>query len=272
VREVGLPAVIKPYRSWVVRDGRGIRWPSEAVETEDKALSKLAELLSAGGRALLQQWLPGRREAVSLFYARDRFWARMAQVSYREWPIMGGASVLCETLPLETNLVEPAGRLVRAMNLEGCSMVEFRRDAQNQPVLMEVNPRMGGSVTLAINAGVNFPKLLHDWKLGYALEPVSSYRVGRRLRWLTGDIWNIKTVIERQGQLDVPHGGGALATFIFDFFRGGTELDLIELGDPGPALLEFDRAVLHHVRSRLRKLRTAPASPELLIPNPGKVN
>ena len=31
-------------------------------------------------------------------------------------------------------------------------MVEFRRDRQGQPVLMEVNPRMGGSLALAIAA------------------------------------------------------------------------------------------------------------------------
>lgn len=190
--DIGFPLVVKPYESWVQRGRRGIRLSSEAFQTVDGAMRRLEAVLAAGGRALVQQYLPGRREAVSLFYARDRFWARLAQISHREWPVMGGASVLCETIDPLQDIMSASERLVRAMDLEGCSMVEFRRDTVGRPVLMEVNPRMGGSVALAIAAGVNFPRLLFDWKLGRHLHAVPDYRVGQRLRWLAGDIWNIK--------------------------------------------------------------------------------
>ena len=46
------------------------------------------------------------------------------------------------------------------MDLDGCSVVEYRRDREGMPVLMEVNPRMAGSVGLAVTCGVDFPGLL----------------------------------------------------------------------------------------------------------------
>lgn len=252
--EVGFPVVIKPYESWVEQYGKGIRLSSEAFHTSDGAIRRIERVLSVGGRALVQHWLPGRREAISLFYARGQFWARLAQVSYREWPVMGGASVLCETIPQVPDITAAAERLVRAIDLEGCSMVEFRRDAQGNAVLMEVNPRMGGSVGLAIAAGVNFPRLMYDWKVGRRLQETTTYRVGRRLRWLGGDIWNIKSVFENQGQPDVPPRWSALARFLLEFARPGDILDGMELDDMGPALSEMNKTVLRHTISRVRNI------------------
>jgi predicted ATP-grasp superfamily ATP-dependent carboligase len=252
--EVGLPAVIKPERSWVELDGGGLRLSSEAVSTVDEAKRSVEGMLSVGGRALIQQWLPGRREAVSLFYARDRFWARLAQVSHREWPVLGGVSVLCETIPLLPDITEQSERLVRAIDLEGCSMVEFRRDEAGRPVLMEVNPRMGGSVGLAISAGVDFPMLLHDWGLGRPLTEVTTYRVGQRLRWLVGDIWNLKGVFDGQGRPDVPSSADALARFLLDFVRPANALDVLEISDMRPGLSEMNKFVWRHATRRARRL------------------
>ncbi len=221
---------------------------------------------------MLQELLPGRREAVSLFYARGRFWGRFAQVSYREWPVMGGASVLCESIPLEPEITDAAERMVRAMDLEGCSMVEFRRDRDGRPVLMEINPRMGGSVGLAIAAGVNFPRLVYDWKLGRRLTVSDQYQVGRRLHWLAGDIWNLKTVMERPGQVDVPPKATAVLHFVTDWFRPNTDLDVLELADLQPAWCELNNAIFHYGTRRMRRIVGGLDVSEPLIPAPGEVS
>lgn len=254
VRLLGLPAVMKPDQSWVARDGVGIRLSSEPVMTLEDAERRLAVILAAGGGAVLQEWIPGRREAVSLFFADGRTWARLAQVSHREWPILGGGSVLCETIALPQDTVEASEDLVRAMDLEGCSMVEFRRDRDGQPILMEINPRMGGSVALAISAGVNFPQLLADWKLGQTLQEVGGYEVGRRLRWLPGDVWNLRSVFSSQGQPDVPSRRRALVAFVGDFRRLSTQFDVVDLGDLRPGLADLDEIVLQHAKGRLRTM------------------
>jgi predicted ATP-grasp superfamily ATP-dependent carboligase len=253
-REIGGPAVLKPLESWVERDGKGCRLSPNVVNTADEARAVLQHVLSEGGQGLIQPWLPGRREAVSLFYAAGRVWARVAQTSYREWPVLGGASTLCETIPLLPDIARSADLLVQAMGLEGCSMVEFRRDRDGQPVLMEVNPRMGGSVALAIAAGVNFPRLLANWKLGGHLEAVRSYAVGKRLRWLPGDIWNLKCAFENQGHPDLPSRSRALRTFVGDFLRPSTLIDGVELSDLKPTFAEWNKIVIRHSLRRARNI------------------
>lgn len=58
---------------------------------------------------------------------------------------------------------------------------------------MEVNTRFWGSLQLAVDSGVNFPRLLWEAELAYkdgTLSETTSggYRIGQRLRWLLGDI------------------------------------------------------------------------------------
>ena len=53
---------------------------------------------------------------------------------------------------------------------------------------MEINTRFWGSLQLAVDAGVDFPWLLYQLACGEQPEPVSSYKTGRRLRWLLGDL------------------------------------------------------------------------------------
>jgi predicted ATP-grasp superfamily ATP-dependent carboligase len=254
LREVGVPAVVKPVQSWVERGGVGTRITSEPALTEDDARRSLDYMLAVGGSAIIQQWLPGRREAVSIFYAANRVWARFAQASHREFPVLGGVSVLSESIPLLPEITEAAEQLVRAIDLEGCSMVEFRRDAAGHPTLMEINPRIGGSVRLAIECGVNFPLLVYAWATGAPLSAVEGYRVGRRLRWLSGDIWNLKCAFDSQGHPDVPPRGKALATFFSDFVLRPATLDFVDPQDMLPALVEMRETVGRHMLGRLRRL------------------
>jgi hypothetical protein len=122
---------------------------------------------------------------------------------------------------------------------------------------MEVNPRMGGSVALAIAAGVDFPQLLFDWKVGAPLHEVRSYRIGRRLRWLPGDIRHLTSVYDEQGRPDVPGRARATARFVADFARRRTAIDVFERADWRPALCEMDRIVWFHAKQHLPRPRPA---------------
>jgi predicted ATP-grasp superfamily ATP-dependent carboligase len=213
---------------------------------------------ASGLQAIFQQRLPGRRDAVSLFGASGKIWARFAQTSYREFPPLGGASVLCESIPLLADLVEPSDKLVRAAGLDACSIVEFRRDISGRPVLMEVNARMAGSVALAISAGVDFPGMLHAWATGAPLHEVTAYRVGRRQRWLSGDIWNLKYAFDGGDRPDVPSRVRAVATFLSDFVRRPSTLDLFDASDMRPALFELRHVVIEPIVGRVLKSGHGP--------------
>ncbi len=247
-REVGFPAVVKPLQSWVERDGVATRLACEAVVNTDEARRAVAMMLEAGGKAILQQWLPGSREAVSLFYAQGRTWARFMQVAHRMYPPLGGSSVLRESIPLHADATGAAEKLVRAIELEGYSEIEFRRDQAGKPVLMEINPRLSASVEIAVRSGVNFPLLLYSWAAGEPLRQIKGYRLGYRMRWLGGDLYYLRDAFLHQGRPDIPPMGRAVGAFLTDFLRP-TGYDYLDVRDVAPAI-SATREMLAHLASR----------------------
>src|SRR5712692_636719 len=92
LREIGLPAVVKPVESWVW--GRGLRLTSQLVTTPNEARCAFEELTSMSGTVLFQEFLPGRRESVGLLYANGEIYARFAQWAKRTNVPLGGQGVL----------------------------------------------------------------------------------------------------------------------------------------------------------------------------------
>jgi cation diffusion facilitator CzcD-associated flavoprotein CzcO/predicted ATP-grasp superfamily ATP-dependent carboligase len=236
LEEVGLPAVIKPGRSWAQQNGSGQRLSAVPATTRGAALAAIAAVLADGVEAVVQQWLPGEREAVSFIYAQGRFWARFAQRTTRTAPPLGGSSVKRESIPLPDDITRDAERLVTELDLEGYSEVEFRRDTDGRAALMEANPRLSASVEVAVRAGVPFPRLLYDWTSGGRLHGQDGYRTGVQMRWLGGDLSWLKNVLTDRDNPDVPARGRAFGIFLGDFLRP-MSYDYLDLRDLRPALV-----------------------------------
>jgi predicted ATP-grasp superfamily ATP-dependent carboligase len=146
----------------------------------------------------------------------------------REYPITGGPSTLRESV--HHPQVEDLGiRLLQTLNWYGVAMVEFKVDPRdNEPKLMELNPRFWGSLALAIRAGVDFPYLLYKMAMGEAFDAIKEYEVGVRCRWLLpGDILHFLTNPKRFH----------LEPSFFQF-RGIAD-DILSLDDPLPAMGSF---------------------------------
>jgi predicted ATP-grasp superfamily ATP-dependent carboligase len=100
---------------------------------------------------------------------------------------------------------------------------------------MEINGRLWGSLQLAIDAGVDFPRLLVSCAMGARVPSVTRYRVGVRSRWFWGDVDHL--------YLRLRNGGGtagklaALRDFLATGFRRTRE-EIWRWRDPAPFLLE----------------------------------
>ncbi|HXB63892.1 MAG TPA: FAD-dependent oxidoreductase [Solirubrobacteraceae bacterium] len=244
--EVGLPAVVKPARSWAQERGGGRRLNAVAATSATAVHQAAAAVLEEGVEVVLQEWLGGSREAVSLMYADGTVWARFAQRTTRSVPPLGGSSVRRESIPLPPDIAADAERLVSALELEGYSEAEFRRDAHGRPALMEVNPRLSASVEVAVRAGVPFPRLLYAWAAGEPMWEQLRYRSGVRMRWLGGDLSWLKKVLADPTQPDAPPAARAVGAFLADCVRP-LSYDYLDPRDPRPALVATTGA--------LRKLR-----------------
>lgn len=235
VAEIGLPAVVKPTESWL-SDGRTGTWVGpQLVTTLEETRRAVRALEQLGGVALVQTFLSGRREAVSLFYANDRVHARFAQWAKRMNPPLGGESVLRQSIAVPPDLGGQAEALVREIGLEGYSEVEFRRSAAGVPHLMEINPRLSASVEIAVRSGVDFPHLLYQWAMGTPIDYVASYRAGRWMRYLQGDVMTTLRALEQRGRPGVPSPLRAVWDFVASCFVP-MRYDYVDLSDPGPAV------------------------------------
>jgi predicted ATP-grasp superfamily ATP-dependent carboligase len=218
-----LPAVIKPRIS---SGAFGIRYVSEAKEL----LSTYLEVHQKYPRPLVQERIPwgGDSLGVSALFDEDsKVKAAFVHRRLREYPISGGPSTLRESVS-HPQVLELGLSLLKALDWIGVAMVEFKVDPRdNTAKLMEVNPRFWGSLQLAIFSGVDFPYLIYRMAKGESFEPVLTYEVGRRCRWLLpGDIFHF---------LKNPNRFHLSPSF-FDFFNENTCYDIISRKDPWPVL------------------------------------
>ena len=233
LREIGLPAVVKPVESWISGEQRGSRVECQLVMTADEARRAVEELTRFGGMILFQQFLSGRREAVSFLYANGETFACFAQWAKRTDPPLGGTSILRQSIVPPPDIGDQAERLVREIELEGYSEVEFRRDSAGKPYLMEINPRLSASVEIAVRAGVDFPYLLYQWANGDRINVVKSYRVGSWMRNLGGDITSTAVSLLQRGRPGVSPPARAILDFCASFFFP-MRYDYLDWRDPLP--------------------------------------
>jgi predicted ATP-grasp superfamily ATP-dependent carboligase len=239
LKEIGLPAVVKPVESWLWGDEQeaGARFASQLVTTPDEARRAVEALTRLGGTTLFQQFLTGRREAISFLYAHGEVYARFAQWAKRTEPPLGGASVLRQSIAVPPDSGEQAERLIREIDLDGYSEVEFRRDRAGVPYLMEINPRLSASVEMAVRSGVDFPYLLYQWANGEAIDKVLSYRTGGWMRYLKGDIMTTIQAVKERGRPGVPPPSQAILDFCLSFLLP-MHYDYVDWDDPTPAVNE----------------------------------
>ena len=265
LEEVGLPAVVKPVHSWFPGDGAGRRMTACDVLTVAEGLVAVARIVDAGGQALVQQFLPGRKEAVSLFRADDRVIAEFAQVALRTDPALGGSSVVRRSIAMPADAASAARSLLDYLDLDGYSEVEFRRDANGRAVLMEINPRLSASIEIAVRSGVDFPSLAYAWAAGEELRPSPGYRVGVRMRWLGGDFSWLEETLRQPGRPDVPSAVRSVPVFVSDFLRPA-RYDYLDLSDPRPAWVAATAAVRRlGRRAAKRRVETPSARGELPV-------
>jgi predicted ATP-grasp superfamily ATP-dependent carboligase len=187
------PLVIKPRTSSA---GRGIAY----LESNADVAERWHEAHQAYPLPMVQECIPnGRKFGVGLLIDADgRCVASFVQEELRHFPVRDGMSTL-QVSVRRPDLVDVALALLRSIGWYGLAEVEFMEHPQTGEVLlMELNPRFWASIQLAVSCGVNFPYLLYQLGSGRRVEPVHTYAVGRRCRWLLpGDFLHFLTNADR---------------------------------------------------------------------------
>ncbi len=190
------PIILKPGKSWVEVEHTWLHTSVQLAKNPQHA----KEILSTDPAFkahpfMLQECVPGHGQGVFAIYNNGKPIAFFSHQRLREKPPWGGVSVLSESIEVNPVLLKHAKSLLDAANWHGVAMVEFKVDGDT-PYLMEINTRFWGSLQLAIDAGVDFPWLLHQITCKHPIEPIKNYKTGVRLRWLLGDLDHLYLVLK----------------------------------------------------------------------------
>jgi hypothetical protein len=85
-------------------------------------------------------------------------------VSHSTIPALGGAFVVRKSITVPDDVLDASVRLAKSIGLEGVCEVEFRRDANDRPLLVEVNARLVR--TLEKRTPGRHPLPAHDLAVG----------------------------------------------------------------------------------------------------------
>jgi predicted ATP-grasp superfamily ATP-dependent carboligase len=239
----GFPAVIKLARGSASNDSRSAHRGVTYARNRTELTGKLAAVPASSYPVLIQRRIEGPGMGLFFLVWDGELLARFAHRRIREKPPSGGVSVVRESVAFDEKLGAWSLRLLEAAQWRGVAMVEFKLEqATGRPFLMEVNGRLWGSLQLAIDAGVDFPRLLVEACLGEDPCPVLAYRQGRKCRWLLGDTDHLLIRFARSAhELDLPPGHPGrlrvLASYLADF-RPGVRSEVWRWDDPLPFFRE----------------------------------
>jgi predicted ATP-grasp superfamily ATP-dependent carboligase len=206
--------------------------------TPDELARTLARFPDAAFPVLLQERVVGPGIGVFLLIWDGRVRAQFSHRRIREKPPAGGVSVYGESIASDPALVEKSAALLDRFGWCGVAMVEYKVDERTgTPVLMEINGRFWGSLQLAIDAGVDFPRLLIECAQGRVPSAPPAYEAGVRLKWWWGDVDHLLARLRHSdAALGLVPGSPSRLRAVRDFLRGGAadRSETYRRDDPGP--------------------------------------
>jgi predicted ATP-grasp superfamily ATP-dependent carboligase len=154
------PLVLKPStsRTWI--EDRPTTLRVKLVHNPEERIEALKTMLRHTP-VLQQEFIPGSGYGIELLYRNGRMLWHFAHERIHELPLTGGASTYRRSLAAPPAMLAAAKTLLDKLNWHGWAMVEFRGDPQTFH-LMEINPRVWGSISLSIKSGVDFPYAMYQ--------------------------------------------------------------------------------------------------------------
>ena len=149
------PLVLKP------RQGSGSNGVHVIYSQED------LNRLDPDPSMLMQEFLPGSEYSVDVFVTSEG--EVKAAVPRERLKIDSGIAVMSRTVKNPT--LESLARIVaRVLGIRFTANIQFKFNRYDEPVLMEVNPRFSGTMSLTVESGVNMPLLSIKSLLGEKIE------------------------------------------------------------------------------------------------------
>lgn len=140
----------KPYQSY-------IKYEHAIAILKSKAFPEL----------LVSEYLPGKEYSVDCLAENGK--AKLIVPRLRE-RMINGISVQ-GTFVNDQQIIDYCKRIIELLGLHGNIGIQLKQNADGVPLLLEINPRVQGTIVAALGAGVNLPLLAIKQQLGMPIEP-----------------------------------------------------------------------------------------------------
>lgn len=231
--DLSYPVVVKPRR--------GSQRAGVTVCESPRELERaVTDARNRHGPVILQEFVPngGEYGVYAVYDWNERRRGVTVQRRLRSNPPEGGPSTFRETVD-RPELVRIADDLLSSVGWRGAAMVEFRVDERTgRPKLLEINPRLWGSLALTVHAGVDVPVLLYQLLVDGECETRTDYDVGARAQWLFGDVLHLLAREDR----------GVATREVLESAASGPRYDVLSASDPLPAVAYGLRGVVDRLR------------------------
>jgi protein-tyrosine-phosphatase/predicted ATP-grasp superfamily ATP-dependent carboligase len=182
------PVVLKPIFSKKSTSGGIVQDFRVTIARDLKMWRTALASIDPGVPIQQQEYIAGKGFGVEmLFELGEPRWVFLHE-RVHELPLTGGGSSYRVSIEPRADLVRSATSLLSALQWHGAAMVEFKVTADGEAYLMEINPRLWGSLALAIDCGVNFPVGLLCLSTGRPLPSQPEYRTAYFTRNIYRDI------------------------------------------------------------------------------------
>jgi predicted ATP-grasp superfamily ATP-dependent carboligase len=182
----GYPAVLKPLRT-VFEEGGETRHLASALVADRGALEE--RLGQSGLPCLVQRRERGPVVSFAGVFADGRLMASACSRYLRTWPPEAGPVSFSRSFAPEPEALGAVSRLVAALGWEGIFELEAIERGPGDYAVLDFNPRIYGSLALAVRAGAPLPAVWCDWVLKGRAADLSA-RPGVHYRWEDAELRN----------------------------------------------------------------------------------
>lgn len=181
------PVMCKPRRT-VFTEGEEVRHLASATVADREALD--ARLAETGLPCVVQRREGGPVVSFGGVMAGGRLIASAFSRYLRTWPLDAGSASFSTSLEAPRPLAEAVALLVARLGWEGIFELEMIDRGGGDYAVIDFNPRIYGSLALAVKAGAPLPAIWCDWLLEGSATP-SEARPGVHYRWEDGELRGI---------------------------------------------------------------------------------
>ncbi|HHX70055.1 MAG TPA: ATP-grasp domain-containing protein [Gallicola sp.] len=146
---------------------------------------------------VIQEYIPQtdvQFEAAMFVDSKNDIKSALVFSKNRWFPVEGGSSTLNITID-RPDIVETCSRLLKTIGWRGCADVDLIQDPRDGIAkVMEINPRVSGSVKICFEAGIDLARQIIEYEFGEEVTKYKEYKLGQRLRCSQTDLlWFLKS-------------------------------------------------------------------------------